>query len=97
MAALGAESSSGSSNVSARASSAGALRMLYTRHVDTSATISAAKYLLLRPPQAHGERLALLWTQGENGGVHFRSVLVIQNSGHVLLMAYSRQRAAPVV
>ena len=74
MAALGAESSSGSSNVSARASSAGALRMLYTRHVDTSATISAAKYLLLRPPQAHGERLALLWTQGENGGVHFRSV-----------------------
>jgi len=50
--------------------------MLYTRHVDTSATISAAKYLLLRPPQAHGERLALLWTQGENGGVRFRSELV---------------------
>ena len=50
MAALGQKAAVASSNVSARASSAGALGMLYTRHMDTSAAISAAKYLLLRPP-----------------------------------------------
>ena len=50
MAALGRKAAVASSNVSARASSAGALGMLYTRHMDTSAAISAAKYLLLRPP-----------------------------------------------
>ena len=50
MAALGWKAAVASSNVSARASSAGALGMLYTRHMDTSAAISAAKYLLLRPP-----------------------------------------------
>ena len=50
MAALGWKAAVASSNVSARASSAGALGMLYTRHMDTSAAISAAKYLILRPP-----------------------------------------------
>ena len=50
MAALRRKAAVASSNVSARASSAGALGMLYTRHMDTSAAISAAKYLLLRPP-----------------------------------------------
>ena len=51
MAALGRKAAVASSNVSARASSAGALRMLYTRHLDTSAAIFAAFYLILRLPQ----------------------------------------------
>ena len=60
MAALGRKAAVASSNVSARASSAGALGMLYTRLMDTSAAISAAKYLLLRPP--HYSRTVALAT-----------------------------------
>ena len=63
MAALGQKAAVASSNVSARASSAGALRMLYTRHLDTSAAIFAAFYLILRLPQCGASASAVRLTK----------------------------------
>ena len=63
MAALGQKAAVASSNVSARASSASAPRMLYTRHLDTSAAIFAAFYLILRLPQCGASASAVRLTK----------------------------------
>ena len=63
MAALEQKAAVASSNVSARASSAGAVRMLHTRHLDTSAAIFAAFYLILRLPKCGASASAVRLTK----------------------------------